>query len=340
MTMKPANKIAVIISDVHYSINTLELADNAMRQAITKANKLKVPLIIAGDLNDTKAIMRAECVNAMIKTFNLCQSPPYFLVGNHDRINERASDHSLNFLRQFGYMIDTPVKQHKLGYLIPYYHDPEELKSYLKTLPKGSQLIMHQGIQGTNSGDYIQDKSALTTEDVASFRVISGHYHTRQQIRLPDSGVWDYVGNPYTLNFAEANDPEKGFRILDADGLLTFVPTNLRKHVVLDVTPIANGGIQITGKVPPEDIKSADLVKIRLRGTREKLSSFTKEVVSGYFKEISSFRLEYIYNDSKQEIKENKSLSQSETLDAIIDSTNSSEDGKIILKNMWRALCE
>ena len=58
---------AVLISDVHYSLQTLPLADKVMRMAIDKANSLGVPLIVAGDLHDTKANMRAECVNAMIR---------------------------------------------------------------------------------------------------------------------------------------------------------------------------------------------------------------------------------------------------------------------------------
>ena len=36
--------VAVIISDVHYSLKTLELADAAMRLAIAKANNLDVPV--------------------------------------------------------------------------------------------------------------------------------------------------------------------------------------------------------------------------------------------------------------------------------------------------------
>jgi hypothetical protein len=49
--METKNKypIAVIISDVHYNINTLEVADKAMRMAINRANILNIPLIVAGD---------------------------------------------------------------------------------------------------------------------------------------------------------------------------------------------------------------------------------------------------------------------------------------------------
>ena len=64
------NPVAILISDVHYNINTLKLADAAMQMAIDEANKLSVPLIVAGDLHDTKANLRGECVNAMLSTFS------------------------------------------------------------------------------------------------------------------------------------------------------------------------------------------------------------------------------------------------------------------------------
>lgn len=61
---------AVLISDIHYNIQTLPLADAAVNMAITKANQLGVPLIVCGDLHDTKANLRGECVNAMLETFS------------------------------------------------------------------------------------------------------------------------------------------------------------------------------------------------------------------------------------------------------------------------------
>ncbi len=227
--------IAVMLSDVHYDLNSLELADRATNIAINKANELNVPLIIAGDLHNTKANLRGECIYKIRRTLQRCSVTPYVMVGNHDKINEKSEQHALHFLEDIAVLVDEPMDMPLTGsHGIPYYHDVEELRTYLKTLDKGSTLIMHQGIQGSNAGEYFQDKSALRPEDVAGFRVISGHYHQRQTIQLPQGGTWDYVGNPYTVNFGEANDPPKGFQILYSDGSLEFVPTNLRKHVIID----------------------------------------------------------------------------------------------------------
>ncbi len=324
--------VAVIISDVHYSLANLKFADAAMRQAISKANDLRVPLIVSGDLHDSKANLRGECVNAMIETFKLCNSPPYIIIGNHDKINEKSDDHALNFLSAYAMIVDKPVYQHKLGWLIPYYHDVEALRAFIKGIQTGmKQLIMHQGIIGSNMGDYIQDKSALSPADVAGFRVISGHYHSRQIIELPKMGKWDYVGNPYTVSFGEANDPEKGFQILMSDGSLEFIPTKLRKHVVIEID--ASFNVKNEVYLP----RFNDLVWIKVTDTHENLARINRTKIKEWIT-LETFKLDLIPLDTKTEAPA-KQLNNTEMLDTLIDSmTNTSDERKIRLKELWRHL--
>ena len=338
--------IAVIISDVHYSLNTLEIADLAMRQAILRANSLGVPLIIAGDLTDNKANMRAEVVNQMLETFRLCKTTAYILRGNHDQINEKSEEHSLNFLGElmreteesYSYdqttyipyvkIVDTPQFTNdfsfglKSPWLIPYHHDIEVLKKVLTGVERGSLVIMHQGITGSISGDYIQDKSAITVNDVHGLRVISGHYHTRQDIQLPDGGLWSYVGNPFTLNFGEVNDPDKGFRILNSDGTLDFVPTKLRKHVILDIT--------LDGKLVVPVKSFEDIGLARVRGTKEQLARFNSELFKGW-------RVELIPTETLTK-PVNQQQSQPEIIDSLIETLDTDSDQKSRLKLLWKDL--
>lgn len=344
-----AKPVVVLISDIHYNIHTLPLADAAMRQAITKANDLVIPLIVAGDLHDTKASMRAECVNAMIETFKLCKLKAVVLVGNHDKINEKSSEHSLNFLAEYvnfiienpnRFVVETDDGPVCLGYLIPYYSDPEALKNYLKRLPKGSRLIMHQGLKEANAGDYIQDKSALTYTDVKDFRVISGHYHTRQDIRTgrPQQstvGLFSYIGNPYTLGFGEAKDPAKGFQILMDDGTLEFVPTNLRKHIIYETTWDELHSLDNPLSPPGKD----DLLWIKLTATKEQLSKVTRYYIEEILSTGANFRLDLIPLEtvSGQNVSQSPELGQPELLDKLIDSlSNTSDDRKARLKELWR----
>lgn len=340
--VKALTPIAVLISDIHYSLNTLALADASMRKAIAKANKLNVPLIVAGDLHDTKANMRAECVNAMIATFNLCEETTLIMVGNHDKINEKSdhNEHSLHFLRQQKNLVinQSASFRHIMNglYLIPYHSDVDELRAYLRTIPKGSTLIMHQGLQSSNMGDYVQDKSAITKEDVAGFRVISGHYHTRQIIDLPDNGKWDYIGNPYSLSFGEANDPPKGFQVLMNDGSLEFVPTNLRKHVVIEYDLETGNSMWSSGPVYSGSGRY-DEVWIKVRGTKEQLAKFDKAEWTELHG-LKRYRLDLIPEDTNTTPPQ-KSLVKGELLDSLINSlSNTSETRKERLKKTWKDL--
>lgn len=332
--------ISVLISDIHYNINTLALADAATRQAISTANELGVTLVVAGDLHDTKANMRGECVNAMIETFKLCERPAAILVGNHCRLNEKAPAHSLNFLAPYAMIVDEPKYLHPIGKLIPYQHDTKDFLREVRATPIGHLIICHQGISGSSSGEYIQDKSAISPDDVAGRRVISGHYHTRQSILLPGNCAWNYIGNPYTLNYAEATDPPKGYQVLYDDGILEFKPTNLRKHVVIDYSRVL--------KTPEWDLMLTDhctklgqddLVWVKVRGTKESLQSVTKDKV-GRLIGKDSFRLDLIPTDTTTEVPDARlNLAQGPLLDSLIDSlSNTSDNRKSRLKSLWKAL--
>lgn len=343
---QPSNPISVLIADVHYDLSTLELADKSVRMAINKANELNVPLIVAGDLHNSKANLRGECVKAMIETFFTADTPPYVLIGNHCRINERDIAHSLEFLHPYAMIVQTPVTHRVNGTslrLIPYHHDAEELRLFLKDVPEGSTLIMHQGIVGSVMGDYIQDKSAIEKQDIANFRVISGHYHCRQDIqcgrpRKGAVGLASYVGNPYTLSFGEAWDPAKGFQILMDDGSLEFVPTNLRKHVKIELYTDELVAAEKYGR--DLGINPGDLVLVRVSGTREALASVDKDRVAKSLGIEVPFRLELL--PEKEEPAFNHDFPnqpQESTLDSIIDAlTNCSEDQKNRLKKLWRDL--
>lgn len=331
--------IAVLVADVHYNINTLEVADAAMRLAIAKANELGVGVIVAGDLHDTKANLRAECINLMMETFNLANRWPHILRGNHDQISEKSVEHSLNFLSVYALIADATIAIGRGGVnitMIPYQHDADRCRQIIADTSKDHILIMHQGLTKSNAGHYYSDHSAINPEDVAGRRVISGHYHTRQVIALPDNGLWTYLGNPYTLNFGEANDSLKGFHILDDEGGLLFVPTNLRKHVILNYE--YDKGVFYKGSPDHPPISEEDLIWVKVSGTKEALAHVSKETFLSKIHIEQSFKFDLIPYETKS-TKVEKNTSPNVLLDAIIDSLeNASDDQKVRLKNLWKSL--
>lgn len=328
---KNRKPIAVLISDVHYSLPTLEVADKAMNMAIEHANRLNVRLIIAGDLHDTKANLRGECVKKLMDTLNKCVIMPHILVGNHDKINEKSTDNSLDFLRSLAYITDQPVSlmDFEEYLLVPYLSDTKFFDTLGEWARKISSnlVIMHQGVVGSETGDYLRDRTAIHKEQLSGLRCISGHYHRRQTFDLPEGGKFDYIGNPYTLSFSEANDPEKGYQILYDDYSLEFVPTNLRKHVVLEY--------DINDPIPKYKGSKEDILWVKITGPTDQLEMVKRSDVTERL-DMEYIKLDKIPISNVTNVDTTNLVEQDAMIDAIIDSLPDSEERKLRLKEMWK----
>jgi hypothetical protein len=337
--------IAVLISDIHFTLQTLDTASLALKKAQLKAHDLEVPLVICGDTLDSKAIIRAEIANRLIELLSVKDAPDTIvLVGNHDLCNERGKTHSLNFVKPYCTVIETMYYGRLAGLnvlMVPYQSDVTALRQELLDVECYKDIvIMHQGLQGSDSGEYYQDPTALNPEDVAHLRVISGHYHRRQTIDTGKGNKFDYIGNPYTLGFGEANHPEKGFQILMSDGSLEFVPTGLRKHIVIH--------IKVGDLDHPDlwqyDYQPGDLLWVKVSGQQAYLSDLTKAKVADYMQLKEDFRLEVIPEETNTTFEmsnRTQTMKQEEVLDNLIASlTNTDQTRKERLQTMWKKLVQ
>lgn len=318
--------IAVCISDIHFNINTLTLASAALSAALKKAEDLNIPLIIAGDLNDTKAIIRGEVVNRLIEITRYAKTKVYILAGNHDLINEKGEEHTLNFLRPYAQIIDQPDLWKNVLF-IPYQSSKEKFKEILdyEDHSKGGIIICHQGFLGAQMGDYIQDKSSISTDVVKDFTVISGHYHKHQTI-----GTVTYIGSPYTITFTEANDPPKGFLVLYSDGTFTREILGLRKHVIIET--------DIPGLLDTPRVTPGDLIWLKVKGPQSQLKELDKKELGERLFGHSNYKLDLIPTDSDIVELEVDKMQNDEILDALIDACGDTGDTKIYLKKLWRDL--
>lgn len=325
---KKQNNSAVLISDVHFNINTLPVASKALTKAVELSNDLQVPLIVCGDLHDTKANLRGECVKAMLDILNLKNDQvTIVLAGNHDKINEKSDQDSLEFLRGTAIVIRQLTCFRNFA-LMPYYHNPDEYVKTIEKIPKDKVIFCHQGVTGALPGEYTMDKSAVNKDKLAGRRIISGHYHTRQTIELPDGGSWSYVGNPYTLNFAEAKDPEKGIQILKNDGTLEFVPLNLRRHHSVDIN------VEDLNSLAQVPVGPEDIIRLRISGTNDKLSKVTRKNLEKLIT-AGVFKIEFIRTDKPTKIP----TKTANLINDIIDSMdNIDKNRKEKLKTMWETM--
>ncbi len=318
----------VLISDIHYSINNLEIADKCLRKAIEVAHQLGYELIIAGDLNDTKAILRAEVVNRLIDTMRMANDigvHPTILVGNHDLLNEKGKDHSLEFLLPFSDLIHTPVTSLRLN-LIPYQASQDSFIEAVSSLPKELPIICHQGFLGAFMGDYIQDKTSVDPNLLAGREVYSGHYHRHQKL-----GPVTYIGSPYTITFGEANDGPKGFLVIDPAGRVKQVKTEVRKHVVVerDATTI---------QVAEHGVKPNDLLWLKVTGHSDWLNTLDKEELGQRFIGHSNFKLDLIPNDKITAVGDVQHQTPIEILYNLVDNIDAASEKKEALKSLAKEL--
>jgi hypothetical protein len=327
--MKSQRKpIAVLISDIHFNVHTREIATAALRDALEEADEMGVPLIIAGDLNDTKAILRAECANAIITAFEDYEDVrKIILVGNHDLVNEKGTEHSLNFLRPYADVVQAPVFENSLGlWLIPYQSNSDDLKVQLSVLPKGAIAIMHQGFKGAAMGEYVVDKTSIDPAEVAHLRVISGHYHKHQTI-----GTVTYIGTPYTITFAEANDGVKGILVLFSDGSFDRIGLKLRQHIIVERTPA-------TVLDPIPDLSQGDLLWMKVEGPATELQKLNKKEIGLKHLGHQNFKLDKIYSEVRALHDDVEKLSDDQVFDRVIDDSDESPKQKSFLKQLWREL--
>lgn len=336
--------VAVLISDIHFTLQTLDPASYALTAALETSESLRVPLVIAGDTLDGKALVRAECANRLISILSPADpNMVYILVGNHDMVNERGEDHALRFLTPYAKVIEQPVFIDRLGsWLIPYQNSQENLTGHLERIERAAdltsrRLITHQGVQTAFMGHYVTDKTSLPKEAFSNFRVISGHYHRAQNIkcgrpRKGAVGLFSYIGNPYTLTFSEAGDGPKGYQLLHDDGILTQVPLTLRKHVVLDLDLEGLDIYQDTGSRP----SAGDIVWLKLRGPKSELDKIDKKQLGERLFGHSNFKLDKIAADADKVESVKAEQTEIEILDSIIDGLSDTPAHKEKLKRLWR----
>lgn len=325
----------VLISDTHYSLSTLSLADKAFRIAIDKASELGIPLIEAGDLTNDKAIIRAEVANALINTLQYAKSKGVkviLIVGNHSLINEKGEENALEFLRPYAVVVDTPQYEWDLNLtLIPYQSDPEKLKAILLAASPGRPIIMHQGFMGAAMGDYVVDKTSIDPSLVKDFKVFSGHYHRHQTL-----GTVTYIGNPYTLSFGEANDGPKGFLVLNDDGTYTREILPLRKHVIAEYT-VSDLQACIDKQEWQNTDSSQDLLWLKVTGAQSTLDNLDKGKLRRFLPEGLSFKLDLIPTDQPHYNKPTSHMTDRQVLDSVIDSYQETAERRQYLKELCDA---
>ena len=146
----------VWISDIHFSLATLDVATACFKQALDLALVNNCPVVVSGDVNDTKAVLRSEVVRAITSTLEKYAAVDVlFLIGNHDLDNERnQNSNCLYFLKNVknAVLVENISFDSEWG-LIPYQNSAEKFRESVKYLEgKVKRIICHQGFFGAKMG--------------------------------------------------------------------------------------------------------------------------------------------------------------------------------------------
>lgn len=262
-------KLFVATADVHICLKNLDVSTLVLRQGLDNARRLNVPFVIAGDLNDTKALLRSEYVKALIDLFREYSDVEIIvLIGNHDLNNKASTAHSLEFLKLVDNvrLIDqvTEISFQRTKFMfIPYMNTKEQFHEAIETTRKKKikRIICHQGFLGAHMGDYAVDDSSYDPSLLSDFSFVgSGHYHLHQ---WPQPNVM-YFGSPFTVNHGESGHEKFLWEIgLENKKIVQKgIPSEVRRHYQVVLENSLPESVDF-------NIRKDSILKVVLKGTKE-----------------------------------------------------------------------
>ena len=274
-----------IVGDIHARPDNLD----KVQKLFELVEDLGNPVIVLGDIFDTKEIIRGKVLNKLLKLFSSSRLHWDLLVGNHDMFNlDNAEEgHALTALEMSGNLIfvtDKPIINYVDKMLrVPFSKDANFLREALKDAKTNQvkYVFGHFDIATFDYGNGHISDHGLTVDDFKGFqKVISGHYHAFQEL-----GNIVYLGTPFSHNFGESNQRKFIAEFDTTTGALELIETTeiFPRHITLtcDMT---------TDTFDVSSVRIEDNhVRILAKGTAEQLEKlpriegvkYVDEVVEG-----------------------------------------------------------
>jgi DNA repair exonuclease SbcCD ATPase subunit/DNA repair exonuclease SbcCD nuclease subunit len=173
-----------------------------------------------GDWHEHRAAVNAFTLDISYraaKKLNSLGIPIYHITGNHDMAmrNKRTVYTTNHFENLENYIMVDEIKVydeiHGSVLAIPYLTE-EEYPEVLK-YPNAPVAMGHLELKGfkvTGTGNVMEHGPEASTFFKDKTKVFSGHFHQRQS-----KGNIHYIGNPFAMNFSDANDPDRGMAVYD-----------------------------------------------------------------------------------------------------------------------------
>ena len=219
-----------VITDTHFGVYKgssvfLESSLRFFRNfLIPELKKRNIDTIFhCGDLFDNRSSLDIKVINEVLKLFreDLKDFKVYIIVGNHDSVFKNTIEiNSVEVLRGYSNVnvISEPSLIENVG-LVPWIVDKENFESFMKTNKPEITLGHFEIFGGKFSGAIDKNKEHISPDffDETTKLVLSGHYHTRSEIKSAKCSI-HYIGNCYHLDRGDEGEP-RGMCILDTETL-------------------------------------------------------------------------------------------------------------------------
>jgi len=223
----------------------------------------------------------------------------YIITGNHDIFYKSIIDPtSLDIFREYD-----NIKIIKETITI---HDDITLCPWANTFPTSGKILMgHFEIGGfpINQSYIMPENERLTLNDFKGWdQVFSGHFHSPS-----NRGNVRYIGAPYQMSFGDIGD--RGFYILDNDGLEFINYTSAPKFIKIDITDDKDN----YGLVPEE--VNGNIVKlVYLKDFGRNINNKIMEIAQSYSPDqlyvdfSKNIDVKEVSEIKEESIKDNKSI--------------------------------
>jgi len=197
-------------------------------------------IVFTGDFFHTHSSIRSEVLWAAHNFLSALKREGIkstFIIGNHDYSDKEGDLHSIDFLKEFGDVVDKPGRYGDLFWAMSYTEDQKKLMKFLDESPVNSIVLMHQGLNGmpVNSKGFTINEilhPSMVPDHVAGAFV--GHYHSRFQVH--NKKIWS-PGSPLQLTWTDSGE-DRGLLdvIWHSDKPLEVVPINISSPRFVSLT--------------------------------------------------------------------------------------------------------
>lgn len=267
---------AVLITDTHLSINTIDINKSIFSQVekYCLANKIKTIYHLGDWLTDRTGTQPLSVLLALydiLEMFERSGINIISIVGNHDKVQLNEDSSYLHLFRKFkNFSLVENVGRCNLGnshiLLLSYFKEidkyPNEIEKIVNTIALETKkdnakyfLFTHVTFDET-----IKNIIGKTFDFVAI-----GHYHDVEKLE----NNAHYIGSAYQSNFGENND--KGFVVLSENGTFERVKLSFPQYktIEVDVENIEN----ISLETLKQQVLDGERVRLVVSGDKDKLDA-------------------------------------------------------------------